>query len=659
MFAESVHRYPRLVTWAIEILSALLVGLAVLNFGVVLLRYLWRSFALDRSLFAQIPVLPDIVAWIGAAPLTLPTAPVALLPSLFWLAMALLLTLLLRNALPIVRTSSRGMLVEFAGSWLPLPWENLRAIKVTNDPEAKHFVLLLQTDPRELTGWHRLYSLVYNLRWRRGFLITSSISQFEKLVQTVLTETDRAARASDEPRPPQLDESAQSLLFRLLISPVGFFSQRAAAPQPGPAEGADQAPALQSGPIAAVYPGRIGMFFSVVTLVFGLLLVWRFFTLLAQAMALLIPALRTIPPFRWTVQDAASVELINAYRTTAVPFFGVAGAPHLPAPWWLLVASLLTVAFFSGVYLVWRSLLPELEARENGLALRDMFSEQWKLIPWQQIKCVKATEISENNQVVLVQLFPRAGGLLRRFSSLLYDGNLAPGILITSAVTNFQPLLERILSEIMRVNEIRQPNNEQQPLQQEARSWLFSLAARPGEVLDRLVATARGDTRTQQIATSALLQAAAPMAMLALLPALFVLADGLLLDGTPPGFGLLLSALLLWFVSMLEWPLVSLLALLFDDMTGGGEEGYRAVYLYPTAQLPRLLPLLFGLLVLAVGLPLLGLLSWIVAIVYAFFLAAALWEALFGWKGSQAILGGLIPVIWQLMVLLVYLLVQR
>ena len=63
---------------------------------------------------------------------------------------------MLRNSLPTIRTSPRGMLVEFGGSWLPIPWETLRAIKVTEDLAAERFVLLAETYPQQLTGWHRI-----------------------------------------------------------------------------------------------------------------------------------------------------------------------------------------------------------------------------------------------------------------------------------------------------------------------------------------------------------------------------------------------------------------------------------------------------------------------------------------------------------------------
>src|SRR3712207_4653187 len=140
MVAEQIHRYPRWITWAIDLLAFLAVGAALPLFSRDLLALLWKSYGIDTSLLATVPYLPEIVRTItqGAA---LPRREVIgnagtfnlvlglyqLLPSLGWLALGLLLAILLRNSLPTIRTSPRGMLVEFGGDWLPIPWEMLRA----------------------------------------------------------------------------------------------------------------------------------------------------------------------------------------------------------------------------------------------------------------------------------------------------------------------------------------------------------------------------------------------------------------------------------------------------------------------------------------------------------------------------------------------------
>src|SRR5207249_10642455 len=129
-------------------------------------------------------------------------------------------------ALPTVRTGPRGMLVEFLCSWLPIPWESLHAIKVTEDLSAERFVLLAETARDQLTGWHRFYSLLYRFGFRRSFLIISAINDFDGLIKTLLSESDRVARVLDNVKPARLQEDASSPLFRFLLGPASFFSRR-------------------------------------------------------------------------------------------------------------------------------------------------------------------------------------------------------------------------------------------------------------------------------------------------------------------------------------------------------------------------------------------------------------------------------------------------
>src|SRR5262245_62029427 len=242
MVAEHIHRYPRWITWAIDLLSVLTVGAALLLFSRDLMNLLWRSYGIDTSLMTRVPYLPEIVQTItqgaglprrevvgGVGTMNFVFGLQQLLPALGWLALALLLALLFRNSLPTIRTSPRGMLVEFGGDWLPIPWEMLRAIKVTEDLAAERFVLLAETERKQLTFWHRFYSILYRFSFRRSFLIISAISDFQDLIKTLLSETDRVARVLDNVKPARLQEEASSPLFRLLLSPGSFFSRRTKA----------------------------------------------------------------------------------------------------------------------------------------------------------------------------------------------------------------------------------------------------------------------------------------------------------------------------------------------------------------------------------------------------------------------------------------------
>ncbi|GAB4446560.1 MAG: hypothetical protein OHK0015_49950 [Chloroflexi bacterium OHK40] len=651
--SETYHRYPRLMTTAIAWLSALLVAVAMLNLGATFLRGLWDLLGRDDALLGRLPWLRPVVAFIDAAPRARADSIGEFLPTLIgplaWAAVALLVALVLRNAFPAIRTSDRGILVEFAGSWLPVPWENIYALKVTEDLAGERFVVIAETDRRQLTLWHRLYSLAYDLRGRRGFYITSSINQFDTLVRTILSESQRTARALEGARAVQLREDAQSPLFRLLLSPGSFFSRSAVDDA---ATTAAAAPLPIGGPVRATYPARITSLLAGTAAVLSVAMVLNYLSYWARFLALSIPRLRTVPPFNWTLNDSGYVELYNAFRTRAVPLLGAEGRPDLPAPLWLLVAAHLMLLLAVPGLLWLRNVLPSLESRDDGLAVRNMLNGRWQLIPWQRVRAFKATEVSEQSQILLLQ----APGLpgWSRLSSLIYDGGLTPGVLITSAIGHFQPLLSHALNRLAPLEKEGAPPI----LQQEARSWLLWLALRRRPALEALVGEARDDPASRAISGSRLLVAARPMALLALLPALLLLAAGLLGDRLPSP-GLIGGALALWLFGMLEWPLAALVSLVLDDTTGGGEEGYRALYLYPVSQLPRVIPLLVALLLQIVGVPVLPTLAWVAAIAWAYWQASGLFETLYEWRGSQAVLGGLLPVVWQLLLLIGFLVATR
>jgi hypothetical protein len=655
---ESFHRYPRPLTFSIALLAAILVALAVGNLGIVVLGGLWDLVGRDEALLSRVPFLIPVLRWIDGITMPHITSWIAFFPRLMaplaWAAAALLVALVLRNAFPAVRTSNVGMLVEFAGTWLPLRWEDLRELRVTQDLAGEHFVILAETGPRQLTSWHRLYSLFYGLAGRPGFYVSSRIGQFDELLKTMISQSERTARALEGVTPVRVREDAQSPIFRLLLSPGAFFSRSAKGDVPSPPISTSTSTIGSTfiragGPVRAAYPARITVLLSGVTALLALALALSYLADWAHFLALSFPALRPVWPFSLTLSDPRYVELYNAYRSVGVPFLGVAGRPDLPAPWWLLVSAHLMLLLAAPLLLWLRGLLPALESRSDGMAVRD--GGRWRIIPWERVSAFKATELSEESQILLLQspLLPASG----RLTSLLYDRSNAPGVLITSAISGFPDLLGHAVNSIAPLEEGRKP-----VLRQDAHSWLFWLASRRRPALAALVAEARADEATKRATTKGVLAAAAPMALLALMPALLVLTAGLLGDN-PPTFRLVGAFLVVWLFGMFEWPLVSLLSVVLDENTGGGEEGYRALTLYPLSQLPRLLPMLLALVLTVVGVPVLPILAWAAAIAWAYWLTAGLVEALYEWSGSQVILGGLLPVLWQLLLLLGFLLATR
>jgi len=634
--AETIHRYPRITSWIVELLATLAVVLGLVNLATVGFRYAWRVGGLDRTFFGRAPYLTDAVAfidrWSGRAQIRDLTA---LLPALGWMAGALLLALLLRNAFPVIRSSSRGLLVEFANSWLPVGWETVKALKVTEDLAGERFVLLAQTDDKGLTGWHRLYSLVYNFGMRRGILITSQISEFDTLVKTLVDETSRTARLTDN-KALRLEEKAWSPLFRFLLSPASFFSRRAVSDiSAEKVQEVSPQEAFNVERVQGAYPARINLLFVWGSGLLALLALWQYLIYWVKFLTVMVPLTRRYWPF-------------NAMELTPT---------EITYPWMQLVAAHLLIVLVIGLLVVLRNLLPALETVSEGL--RERYFGRWRLVPWAAINAIKVTEFSEQSQVVLLQT---RSGLPSsfRFSSLFYDGSLELGVLMTSAISNFEPLLQRIVLAVAQAKRIDVQSEDAPPLlQRESQSSLLRFAFRPSVGIDQLVEQTREDENTKEFSIGPTLRAAGPMVGLALPVALLPIFNAIFAQGNPPGVWLLGQFILLFVLGMIEWPLAGVLAPVLDEMSGGGEEGQRPLYLYPLVQLPRILAMVAALVLLTLSIPVLPVLLWLGAIIWSFLLAAGLWEALYGWKGSQLLLGGLIPVAYQLIVLLIFLLTQR
>ncbi|HEX9369463.1 MAG TPA: hypothetical protein VF897_00580, partial [Roseiflexaceae bacterium] len=429
-------------------------------------------------------------------------------------------------------------------------------------------------------------------------------------------------------KPARLQEEASSPLFRLVLSPASFFSRRTKteteAPTPAPSVTSKET-------LRGSYPRRISAIFAWGAGVLAVVLLVRYAIYWLKFFALTFPTLQTLPIF-----NRLDLRL-------------------LPANWWLLVAAHLLLLLLIWLLAGLRNLLPDLEARSEGLAVRHF--GRWIVVPWRSIAAIKVTELSEQSRIVLIQT---TGGLpiSKWLSSLLYEGGLAPGVLVTSALANFEAVLQRVVLEVTRQSEQAAPT-DRPILQSDARSNLLLLSFRSSAALDKLVEESRADEATKALSIRRLLPGAGTIAWLALPPALLLIGDRAIQLGILPGGALLGGAIVLFLLGMLEWPLVGLALTTLDDMTGGGEEGYRAFYLYPTIQLPRLLPQIGALVLVLLGVPFLPVLLWLGAIVWSFLLAAAVCEALYDWRGGQLFAGGLIPVVFQLLILLAYLIVSR
>lgn len=626
---EQVHRYPRRLSLIFELLCSALVLVAVMRWGRALLQFLWDQRGRNIVEMARVKPFLDVVQWLDQDGVRGRFSKISqLTPHFIWLALALFAVLFVRSFFPIVRTSGRGMLIEWSNSWLPVGWEQVQSLRVTEDLAGERFVLLMQTDNKALTGWHRFYSFLYRLGFRRGIIITSAISDFLPLIRTITSELDQVARQTKQ-QPVRLDENAMSPLFQLLLSPAGFFSRRSKSDKEYVAQATEAAKYAQPGKVAtlmATYPKRIR------TILIGgtsILAIWG-----------LLRVLNILR--RWV---GVTFEGVQNTR-----LFAVDPLPTTIHAWWLPVAALLVLTLLIPMLVVMRNLLPDVESRPEGLMVR--YFNRWIRVPWEDITAVKSADLSQQNHVVLLQTTKKALRTPHYASSLLFDGSSSKGVILTSALSAFEPVLQQIVLEVSRGS--RNNNDDEGILHEDAPAWMLRLMFKPTEALDRLIEAGEKRVETLKINTKALWHEGRPMIWLAAIPTVMLFVQQMINRGHVPTVGSILGAIFFFIFCLIEWPLAAGMAQFIERNLEDDAHQARPFYLYPVVQLPRILVMLGALLLLLLGVPLVPMLLWLGAAIWSFLLTAGLWEGMYRWEGTKLFAMGAIPAVFQLITFMLW-----
>lgn len=637
--AEKVYRYPLRQRWWRATLGNLLViaslGITVYQLlrGIVTASEpvaLWlRRTPWLRPLYDGLSPLPsDLSLWLSEA-----------LGMLLWAAVGLFIALVLLNALPAIRTSARGLLVEFAGGWLPVAWEDVQQIHVTGDEGGQRFVLLVipAKPAKRLTGWHRVYGLLYGTTIRPAFLVSSSIDEFDHLLNTILHENSRAIRGVEGAQPVVVDEQRRSPLFGLFL--------RGAAAEPSAANAV--LPPTTAPEVTATLPlwslVRIAhLSLIVLVLIFGLL---HYRSYWDRALTLMVPELRSNPSLLWVSQDPVYRAIFNAYQGASAPFFGFAGRPDLPAPMWLLIAAHLLLALVIAIAFALLIAIPSsVIAGQNGMIVRFLprpfrFA---RTLPWASINAFQVIDLGFGRSIAFVQ--SPALPWLSRLCGLVVTGKWTPGTILIGTMKNWSALIERCEERLSHLP----PINDTPRFQPAAFMPNLQLIGQPVATITALKAelAATGATTTDLLwrAGRAMIVVSLPLGLMFAVPAL--------IDGDRwPDFGMILGGIGFWLAGLLEWPLVVLISLIIHGALDNDQEQAHIFTFYPLVQMPRLLPLLLALMCLIINLPWLAAILWLASLAIAYWVTAALWVDVYEWEGAQVILGGLLPAIWQLFVM--------
>jgi len=637
--AEKIYSYPwRRRIWLsmsgnLLVFFSLLAAVYQLARGLLtndsIARWVQRNTLLQPFFEVLSPLPQDVNEWM-----------VDTLVVLLWVAGGLLAALVLLNALPTIRVGSRGLLVAFAGGWLPVAWEELHQIHVTGDEAGERFVLLVipEKSAKRLTGWHRLYGLLYGTTIRPAFLISSGIREFDHLLNTILQEHARAIRRIEGAQPLVVDEQRRSPLFGLFLRGTTVTTRTEV-----------HLPPTTEPDVVATVPrlSLAGIIPPVAALLIFVLGILHYRSYWERALALLFPTYRSNPALLWVSRDPVYQAIFESYQGVGVPFFGIANRPDLPAPFWLLVAAhLMIVLILLSCAAILVAVPTVATAGQHSLTIRYVLrgrNSRFKSdIPWPHISACQVIDLGFGKQIMFVQ--SERLPWLCRFCGLIVTGQWKPGVVLVGTMSHWPDLIARCAE---RLSHIPPTNNVPrfQPAAFMPNLQLFGQPVATTKALSVEWKTAAGPTGSRLWASvRAMALVALPLGLMFALPAL--------IDGNRwPNLGIIIGGFGFWMAGVLEWPLIVLISFLIQGNFTEEQEQAHIFTLYPLIQLPRLLPMLLALIGLLVNLPGLAVICWFVALAIAYWVTAALWVEVYEWDGAQAIIGGLLPVIWHFLVM--------
>jgi len=276
-----------------------------------------------------------------------------------------------------------------------------------------------------------------------------------------------------------------------------------------------------------------------------------------------------------------------------------------------LIAANLGLALTVGSMAFVMLFLPDLALTDDGLAVRTLFG--WRVMPWAAVTAVLTIPFDRSSRkLVLVQAGGGRGISWLHLVSACLGAGFKPGILFTTAIRDFQPLVDRLAQEVA-----------QAAPQAVFDDQFFSLPARlvfePVPTIDRLAER----SRDSNWALSTLAQPARAMAAVTA-GLLLVLLLLLALRG-----GAWWKPVLLIGLGAVEWAAGGLYFYALGAFLPGEVELHQGAYLYPFPQIPRaLLALPMAVLVVA-GLPFLATMVGLAAIVWSVILTALLLQQVY------------------------------
>ena len=331
--------------------------------------------------------------------------------------------------------------------------------------------------------------------------------------------------------------------------------------------------------------------------------------------AFLRPALEVMSRTAWGTPEGSRLLLDT-----------VAAQPLRP-----LVAAHLGLLFTAGALAVIYALLPDLSIDDEGLAVRTLTG--WHVIPWSAVTVVRIQSFAESDRrLVLIQGNWTKWSPWPRLVSACLGAGFAPGVLFSSDIRDFKPLILRLYQEVRSAS-------PEALFDDQFASPSALIVQEPSPTLDLLVEQAQGEGWPMNVSAQAMAAVPAGLVLVELL--ILILYGG---NWWEPVAVVALCGF--------EWLIGTFYLYALAEFLPGEIEFQEAALLYPLPQIPRALLAVPMAMLVAAGAPFLAAMIGLVGVIWAVILTAFLVRHLFRLRSIlPAVIGGVFQALFQFLVL--------
>jgi hypothetical protein len=276
-------------------------------------------------------------------------------------------------------------------------------------------------------------------------------------------------------------------------------------------------------------------------------------------------------------------------------------------------------------------LLPDLALADDGLAVHRLLG--WQVIPWTAVKTVRIQSFAKpGRRLVLIQGRWTRWSPLPRLVSVCLGAGFEPGVLLTSDIRDFRPLMLRLYQDVSKaVPEVLFDDEFMSP------SALMILEPTP--TLSTLVTQVHGEGWPLAVSAQGMIAVTAGLILVQLLI--------LLLEGD-----LWWKPLVVVVLCGLEWLIGSLYLYALAEIFPGQVELREAALLYPMPQIPRAVLSLPMAMLVAAGVPFLAAMVGLASVLWAVTLTALLVQEMYRLESIlPAMVGGTIQALFLFLIL--------